>query len=201
MTLVAIRRTLTAAVPLALVLVALAPQASWALDAFLKISDCVGPVTRKGFEKQIKINGFNARVQSPTDAATGQATGKTIVSPIQILKDLDACSPQFFLDLVTNKNIAEATISFAKPDNTGREIVFFQVKLTNVRIIADENTTVSKTSVDDLRNIQEPTGAEVNNTALGSVQELLTLQFEKIQLTSLPGGQTAVFSTAAGSQD
>ena len=187
-----LRRSLLVAMPLLAAVLGPSPQASAAVttfDAFLKISDCEGPVTRGAFAKQIHITGFTSRIQNIASASTGEGggAGKIQVQPIQILKDLDKCSPVFFLAAAQGELIKTATITFVKTDITGRETAFFQITLTNVRIVSVEATGVVKTGQVDASAIQDPAN-EVTEGGLAGVQEIVGLSFETIELKNLSGG-------------
>jgi len=174
---------------IAFAVAALAPNVSWAVDAFLKISDCDGPETRKGFEKQIPLAGFNSRVRNTaTTGGGGAGAGRPEIQPIEVLHDLDVCSPQFFLDTVTGKHVQEATITFVRPDKRGMEVSYFQIKLSDVLITGVESMTVNKGET----TVQDAGAVEVSQAPDG-IQEVVTLSFSKIQLTDLISKKTVTF--------
>jgi len=195
-----VRRSLLVAMPLLTAVLGLPPQSSSAatFDAYLKISDCDGPVVQAPFAKQIHITGFTSRIQNLGTGSTGEGggAGKIQFQPIQILKDLDKCSPVFFLAAARGDLIKTATITFAKSDVRGRETAFFQITLTNVRIVSVEATGVVKTGQVDASAIQDPAN-EVTEGALGGVQEIVGLSFEIIELKNLSGGETATWDVSA----
>jgi type VI secretion system Hcp family effector len=171
---------------------ALTPDVSWAVDAFLKIDSCQGAETTKGFEKQIRLSGFNARIDRAAAAGgAGTAQGKLTIQPIEILKDLDLCSPQFFLDAVTGKHIKEATITFVR-EGDGKPEPYFMIKLTDLLIIGIEHMTVTRGQ----STIQDTRGVDVNAPADG-IQEVVTLSYSKIQLTDMISKKTVGFDAAA----
>lgn len=184
-------------VPLAFGVVALAPAVSWAFEAFLKISDCNGPETSKAFQGQIRLSGFSSRLKiSIAVDGGGGATGRPQLAPIEVLKDLDRCSPQFFLDAVMGRNIQTAEITFVRTTVKGIEEAFFKIKLTDVMITALDTTTVAKTAQDDSRNIQDPATIELNTATLAGVQEVVSLMFRKIELKDLRTGTTVSFDVS-----
>ena len=173
--------------------VAVTPNASWAVDAFLKIADCDGPVKTKGFEKQIHLTGFDAKVANTLTiggAAGGAGAGKAVIGPLEVLKDVDQCSPQFYLDSVTGKAIPSATITFTQPGLTP----FFQIKLSDVFITSVEHMTVTKGD----KTIQDSGTLDLNTTTVTGLQEVVGLTFSKIQLTDLVSGKTAAFDQRTG---
>ena len=173
------------------VAVALVPNPSWAVDAFLKLADCDGPVKIKGFEKQIHLTGFDAKVSTPVTFTGGSvAFSKPAISPIEVLKDVDQCSPQLYLDSVTNKGISSATITFVQPSLTP----FFEIKLTDVFITSLEHVTVTKGD----KTIQDAGSVDLNSTLVTGLQEVVGLTFFKIQLTDLVSGKTSGFDQRTG---
>jgi len=173
------------------VAVALVPNPSWAVDAFLKLADCDGPVKTKGFEKQIHLIGFDAKVSAPVTISNGGvAFTRPVLSPIEVLKDVDQCSPQLYLDSVTNKAISSATITFVQPNLTP----FFEIKLTDVFITSLEHVTVTKGD----KTIQDAGSVDLNSTLVTGLQEVVGLTFFKIQLTDLVSGKTTGFDQRTG---
>jgi len=177
-------------------LVVTLPSASWAaLNAYLQLPDCNGTVTAAGLQGAIQLNGFTSKVANNT--ATGAAgVGRTVFSPIQVLKDLDKCSPHLFLDVVSGHTLQTVTILFTRTSASGKEEPFFKITLTHVTISSVETTTVAGNGTDDLRNIQNPTAPEVNTGNPTSVQEIVTLNYAQIKLTELATNVTTTFDVA-----
>jgi len=192
MALVALRKSLPIVVALALVVVL--PTASWAaLNAYLKLSDCDGTVAAGGLTGLIRLEGFTSKFTNSLTSSGGGGAGKAQASPLQVLKDLDKCSPKIFLDVVTGKHLQTVTILFTHPTKGGKDQAFFRMTLTDVIITAIENTTVAKAGTEELRNIQDPTSAELNTGNPTAVQEIVTLSFGKITLTDLVTNTTVTF--------
>jgi len=173
-------------------LVVTLPSASWAaLNAYLQLPDCKGTVTVAGLQGAIQLNGFTSKVATNT-TPSGAAAGRAVFSPIQVLKDLDKCSPQLFLDVVAGHSLQTVTILFTRTSE-GKEEPFFKIKLTHVTVSSVETTTVAGNGTDDLRNIQNPTAPELNTGNPTSIQEVVTLSFAQIQLTELATNVTTTF--------
>jgi len=173
------------------VAVALVPNVSWAVDAYMKIADCDGPVKTKNFEKQIHLTGFDAKITNTlTVTGGGAGVGKAVIGPIEVLKDVDQCSPQFYLDSVTGRSIPSVTITFTQPGLTP----FFQIKLTEVFITSVEHMTVTKGD----KTIQDAGTVDLSSALVTGIQEVVGLSFFKIQLTDLVSGKTAGFDQRAG---
>jgi type VI secretion system secreted protein Hcp len=114
-----------------------------------------------------KIEGltFSSEVASPRDAATGQASGKRIHSPIMFTKQWGAASPQLFQATVTNEVLKSVLFEFVGADKAGKELVFETVKLTNATI-ADLKRTLDEHTPEGTRGIDQ-----------------VALVFQKIEIT------------------
>ena len=193
--LAALTRVLAVVVPLVLGVVVVSPSTSWAaLNAYLKLPDCAGPVTAAGVTGAIALNGFTSKAMNTTSIASGSAgAGKAQISPIQVLKDFDNCSPRIFADVVTGQHLQQVTILFTRASKSGKEQPFFKITLTAVLITGIEATTVARTGTEDLRNIQDATAPEVNTGDPTALQEIVTLTFRKIELIDLATNTTVSF--------
>lgn len=191
----ALTRVLAVVVPLVLGCIVVSPSTSWAaLNAYLKLPNCAGPVTAAGVQGAIALNGFTSKAINTTSIAAGGAgAGKAQISPIQVLKDFDNCSPRIFADVVTGQHLQQVTIFFTRASKSGKEQPFFKITLTDVLITGIEATTVARTGAEDLRNIQDATAPEVNTGDPTALQEIVTLTFRKIELTDVVTGTTVNF--------
>jgi len=195
----ALRPSLSVVVVVALAAVLLLPTTSWAaLNAYLKLPDCAGTVTIGTLTGLIPLNGFTSKFANSASVSTGggAASGRAQSSPIQVLKNLDKCSPRIFLDVVTGAHLTEVTILFTRTASEGNEQPFFRITLRNVFISAVETTTVAMTGTGDLRNIQGATAPELNTGDPSAIQEIVTLTFGMIQLTDLATNTTMTFNFA-----
>ena len=115
-----------------------------ALNAYLKIKGqkqglVKGSVTQKGREGKIMVISAHHEVISPSDPASGMATGKHMHKPFVIAKEVDKSSPVLYTMLVNNENITEWELQFWTPSHqggtgSGTEKQHYTVKLTNARI-------------------------------------------------------------------
>jgi type VI secretion system secreted protein Hcp len=130
--------------------------------------------TARGWEDYIPVLSLSSSVTMPYDVGSGQATGRRQYSPIAITKSLDRASPLLFLAAVTNENLAEVLCKFLRNNTrgTGTSDVFFELKLSNARIVSD---AVSG-------------NAQINN----GIHESVGFIFQRIEWTYLDGGVTAV---------
>ena|SRR5271170_7018775 len=132
-----------------------------------------------GREKD-KIPGvaFSYGVVSPRDPASGLPTGRRRHIPIVFTKEWGAASPQLFQALVTNETLTSVLFEFMTTDALGKEEVDYTIELTNATISGFEGTL----------HIGEKAGPIVDSRKL----EAITLEFQKITVTSVTGGTTAV---------
>jgi type VI secretion system Hcp family effector len=195
-----VTRFLAVVVPLALAVVVM-PSTSWAaLNAYLQLPGCNGQVRAAGLTNLIQLNGFTSKAVNTTSIGSGSGgagAGKAQISPIQVLKDFDNCSPKIFADVVTGNVLQRVTIVFTRPDRSGRVQPFFKITLTDVVITGVEATTVARTGTDDLRNIQDSTAPELNTGDPTALQEIVTLTFRRIELTE-GSNNTASFDLGEG---
>ena len=93
-----------------------------------------GDSNQKGHQDQILVSSYSFEVDSPRDAASGQASGKRQYKPITITKELNGSSPQLLAAASTNEVLDSVVINFYKSDRTGKEINYYRVTLTNASI-------------------------------------------------------------------
>jgi type VI secretion system secreted protein Hcp len=127
-----------------------------------------GEVERNG-SRWIEITAFSAGVQSPRDAATGQASGKRQHKPIVITKEIDKASPQLLQAVTTNEVLKEVVIQSVRPEPKGKEQVYQTITLTNA--------VISKVKGFSGKNKNE--------------EEQFQFTFQKIEVTNLQGTKTA----------
>ncbi|MGA2985520.1 MAG: type VI secretion system tube protein TssD [Terriglobia bacterium] len=85
--------------------------------------------------KWMPILEFEYSVQTPLDAATGQASGKRRWGTIKITKEVGIATPQIYQAVTSNETIQSAQIDFARPDGNGKEAVYQTIQLTNGAIV------------------------------------------------------------------
>lgn len=116
-----------------------------ALNAYLslkgkKTGEIKGSVIQKGREGKILVIAASHQLSSPTNPATGGASGKRVHAPFIITKELDKSTPLLYNALVTNELLPEWKLEFWGPQikaatGAGSEVQKYTVKLTNARII------------------------------------------------------------------
>jgi type VI secretion system secreted protein Hcp len=123
--------------------------------------------------------------KSPTDAATGMATGKTQFLPLTVTKEWGAASPQLFQALLTNEVLKDVTLSFVQTTPEGAKQMYFTITLKNAVI------TNYRMRAGQAARTAEGTGA---NQAAYDTHEVedISFRYESITVTSATGGTTAV---------
>jgi len=115
-----------------------------ALNAYLTLKgkrtgQIKGSVTQKGREDKILVIAASHQLSTPSNPATGAASGRRIHSPFVITKELDKSSPLLYNALATNEAITEWKLEFWGPQvkaatGAGNEVQKYTVILTNVRV-------------------------------------------------------------------
>lgn len=116
---------------------------------------------------EIEILGWSWGMQSPTDASSGQSTGRRQYRTVRMYKNLDASSPAIMAALSNNDLVKDATLVVRKLGGVV-QIEFFKMKLTKGRIVKFD--------------IEYP-----DETMLG--REVIEFAFQKIEISYLPQGK------------
>ena len=142
-----------------------------------------GESTQKGFEHKIPGVGLAFGVLVPHDAASGQVSGKRQHQPIVFTKEWGASSPQFYAAAYTNEVLTSVLFEVYKTSPSGIQQVDHTIKLTNATI----------SEVKDTLFLGQAGGPPVDSRDL----QAITLTFQKIEITSVTGGTTAVDTWSA----
>jgi type VI secretion system secreted protein Hcp len=130
----------------ALLLLALASlPASAAVNTYMKIDGVKqgpfkGEVKRSGSTQWIPIVAIEHGIESPRDAATGQASGKRQHKPIKITKETDASSPQLARAAAGRETLREVVIEFVRTGPKGGEQLYQTITLTNALVTSVQRT-------------------------------------------------------------
>ena len=109
-----------------------------------------GDSTQKGHEDQILVSSYFFQLDSPRDAATGQASGKRQYKPLTITKQLNGSSPQLLQASATNENLTSVVINFYRTDRTGREVNYYRVTLTDAAISSGKQYSSGSSVSEDI---------------------------------------------------
>ena len=99
-----------------------------------KLGPLKGESTRKGTENQFAALSLEYDLRSPRDAATGQASGKRQHSPVSVVKQWGAASPQLFQALVTNELLESVDIDCYGVLDDGTTGIVHKLKLVNASV-------------------------------------------------------------------
>jgi type VI secretion system secreted protein Hcp len=129
-----------------------------------------GESPKKDRKDWISVLAFNFEVQSPRDAATGQASGKRQYKPVRFLKEWGAASPQLMTACARNETLDTVNFEFITHTGAGAETVYYTITLTNATVSAVAMFT------------GEETGAEGAGSSKHT-KDVDTLELERISLT------------------
>ncbi|MGD0530602.1 MAG: type VI secretion system tube protein TssD [Polyangiaceae bacterium] len=83
----------------------------------------------------LQCHAFEYLVESQFDAGSGMLTGRRKHSALRIVREVDSASPLLWQALCTNENLVAATLSFARPDGTGKLALHTTIALTGGAIV------------------------------------------------------------------
>jgi type VI secretion system secreted protein Hcp len=137
-----------------------------------KQGDIKGSVTQKGREGMIALISVSYGVETPIDAASGEASGKRQHQPVRITKEVDQTTPQLFEALVINETLT-AKIEFWRPmaDGSGTLAPVFTISLVNAFISSIKAASPEAPDSEELEEVQ--------------------FVYQKIEVTWVEGGKTA----------
>jgi|SRR5208282_614605 len=113
----------------------------------------------------------------PKDPASGFRTGKRQPKAVVFTKEWGAASPQLFQAAATNEVLTSVLFEFVTTNTYGKEEIDYTIELTNATISGFEGSL----------HIGEKAGPIIDTREL----EVITLEFQKIVVTSVTGGTTA----------
>jgi type VI secretion system secreted protein Hcp len=96
--------------------------------------DIKGEVTQKGHEDHILLLGFEHKIHSPVEGATGLISGKRVHGPLIIRKEVDMASPLLYNALCTAENLTDVVIEWWRIASTGQEEHYFTTTLQDAKI-------------------------------------------------------------------
>jgi len=143
-----------------------------------------GESPREVHKAKIAGLSYQHQIQSPRDAATGQASGKRQHGPISITKEWGPASPQIFQALVTNEVLPTVLFEFIHTTSDGAEETYHTIKLLNATVSSVEYMT--------------GTGGESASTAKhGSAYDTHELEkvkftYQRIEIENVTGKTSAV---------
>jgi type VI secretion system secreted protein Hcp len=146
-----------------------------------------GGATQKGREGKIVVIAVDHNLISPTDPASGMATGRVQHKPLVISKEVDRASVGLRNALLNNERLTDVTLQFWQPQMRGglggSETMYYSITLKNARVVSLRHV---------MPNNRDP--AFANRAAY----EEVGLLYENITWTWSDGGLSA--SASAGGQ-
>ena len=136
---------------------------------------------RKG--KWMTVLSFTMDLESPHDAATGQATGRRQWKPIKVLKEWGAASPQGLAACATNEVLTEVVFEFTKTNPNGEDYVYERITLTEAMITSVVRYTGYPETASGASN-RSPSWADALEL------EQWSMTFRKIEVTGLDADTT-----------
>lgn len=138
----------------------------------------------------IPILAFEMVLESPREAATGQASGNRRYKPITIAKEWGAASPQAMTACATNETLTSVSLEFAKADSNGKPSTYQTIILTNATIVRIGRMKGKTGLADHLLS------AEFDAEHSGSLDvhelEEWDFVFQKIEFSDLDGSTTFI---------
>ena len=101
---------------------------------FLKVQGVTGESSDDAHKGEIDVVSWSWGMESPTEAITGTARGRVVVSELHVVKKVDQSSPTLMSYLRNNKVVAQATLTVRKAGDTPLE--YFKIELQNAKITA-----------------------------------------------------------------
>jgi len=132
---------------------------------FLKVHGVTGDSSDPEHKGEIDVVSWSWGMESPTQAITGTAKGRVVVSELHIIKRVDQSSPTLMSYLRTNKVVTQVSLSVRKAGDTPLE--YFRIELENAKI-----TSLKAESEGD------------------ELVERLALGFSKLKVIYTPQGKT-----------
>ena len=142
-----------------------------------------GESPREAHKAKIAGLSYRHQIQSPRDAATGQASGKRQHGPIAITKEWGPASPQIFQALVTNEVLPNVLFEFIHTTPDGIEEIYHTIKLLNA--------TVS--SVEYMTGTGDESSSSAKHSAAYDTHELekVSFTYQRIEIENVIGKTSA----------
>ena len=96
---------------------------------------------------------FESGIMTPRDAASGRATGRRQYAPLKVRKRIDKASP-LIAKALTNNEKCTGTFSFFRPDNKGKDEVFYTITIGGA-FISDVTVIVPDTLASSAKDARE----------------------------------------------
>ena len=112
-----------------------------------KQGEIKGGLTQKGREGAMQCVQFEAEASTPTDLATGHATGRRQHKPIRCVKKLDSASVPLLNALIRGEVLTDVMFKVFATDRAGREAPVYTVALKNASVASVKQSLASDGTV------------------------------------------------------
>lgn len=129
----------------------------------------------QGNQGKILVEASEHLIDIPCSPQTGLATGKRVHHPLIITKFIDKSSPKLMQALTSGEVLTEVQLEYVRIDASGKEAVYYTVKLTNAIIVSIRSWTNNCLDTDP------------NKKQYGDMQDI-SFTYEKIVETWKPDG-------------
>jgi type VI secretion system secreted protein Hcp len=137
-------------------------------DMFLKMDGVTGEATDSAHKGEIDVVSWSWGMQAPIEMVSGQATGATTLTELNVVKRVDRASPTLMTFLRNHKVLGAAVLTVRKAGTSPFE--YFKIELANVRVTSLK--------------------AEVVRAEEAELVERVSLGFSKVTVSYTPQGAT-----------
>jgi type VI secretion system Hcp family effector len=116
----------------------------------------------------IAVYALSEDIKVPYDTSTGLGTAKAQNSPVTIVKELDASSPQFLEAAVTNERLTSVACTFYRAAGGEPMHAYYRITLTNASVVEVKDS-----------------GDGINGSAPGDELERISFTYQKIEMQDL----------------
>jgi type VI secretion system secreted protein Hcp len=109
-----------------------------------------GDSPQKGHEDEILVSSYQFEVVTPRDPQTGLPTGRRQYQPIHVTKEMNQSSPQILSAVANNENLSTVVLDFWTTNRSGKESIYYRVKLTNASISSVKQFSAGQTVNEDI---------------------------------------------------
>lgn len=106
--------------------------------AYLEIAEAPGSVTIAGREATMEVLAVEHKVHLPVDPHSGRSTGVRVHSPFRVTCAFDAATPLMYKAVTEGLAYPEVKCHFFRIDDTGTEVEYYTIVLTNARVSSVE---------------------------------------------------------------
>jgi type VI secretion system secreted protein Hcp len=146
-----------------------------------------GAISGDGPDGVIEGISFQHELTTPTDSASGMATGKLRHEPLSIVKRVDRATVPLMNALLSGERLKRVTLEFLRPaDLTAKPGPYYRIQLENVRLIGVRQFIPSDLVEEDDDQVKA-----------GEYEEI-TLTYQQISWTWADGGLTAQVDVLTG---